>query len=289
MESHPEEDDHGEHEAQRHDAVFCLLGRELRLGVLSRHVGSCGLRVAVGVFERAAEGVVDGDAHHEREAGHGESVVVGVGWRGSPVGLGVLHDFDGGRRCEEGADVDGHVEDGESRVALALQLGVVVEVAHHHLQIAFKEARADAHHEQGGKHEHHGGHAVACRDGEHEVAQKHHDDARRHAFAVADAVGQRAAHEGQKIDQGQEASIDGAGRAFRPAEVGFQEEREDGQHGVIAEALAGVGEGQGKQSFGLSFKHSFSFWFMISDWMFLPFRPSGRPLWPRRRAAGRRG
>ena len=198
VEGHPEEDDDGEDKAKGHDAVGRFLLRELGLGVAGSGRGRLG--GIVGMLEGAAEGVVDDDAHHEGEAGHAKGVVVGVGHGGAEVLLGVVHDLDGGRRGKEGADVDGHVEDGECGVALAFQLGVVVEVTDHDLQVALEEAGAYADHEQGGEHEHHGGDAVSGGDGEHEVAQEHDDDARSDALAVADAVGQGAAHKRQEID-----------------------------------------------------------------------------------------
>ena len=181
--------------------------------------------------------------------------MVSIGARYAKVRLDVAHDFYCGRRSKEGADVDGHVEDGEGRIALRLELGVVVEVTHHYLQVAFEQARAHAHHEQRQRHDPHGHDAATRRDGEQQIAEEHNDNARRHTFSKTDLIGHDAAHKGQEINQCEKHRIPDARHALRPTEVVHQEEGEDGQHGVIAETLARVGQRQGIQTFWLSFKH----------------------------------
>ena len=76
------------------------------------------LLAALHMAEGAAENVVDGDGEDERGAGHGKGEVVGVVDARAEVLLCPLHDLHGCRRSKEGTDVDGHVEDGEARVAL---------------------------------------------------------------------------------------------------------------------------------------------------------------------------
>ncbi len=45
----------------------------------------------------------------------------------------------GGSRCEKGTDVDGHIKNTECRVALAGIAGIVIKVAHHHLQVSLEQ------------------------------------------------------------------------------------------------------------------------------------------------------
>ena len=63
---------------------------------------------------------------------------------------GVLKGY-GGCRREHGAEVDGHVEDGECGIAACAVADIVVEVAYHHLQVAFEESCAHGDQQQCGK------------------------------------------------------------------------------------------------------------------------------------------
>ena len=158
-------------------------------------------------------------------------------------------------RPSKGADVDGHVEQAEGAVPLGGILRVVVQIAHQHLQIAFEQARADGNHEEGAQHEHDAHGIGSCGDGEGQVTGEHDADAGDHALSVADLIGQDTAHYGHEIHQSQENGIYLAGYCLIPAEFGLQEQHEDGQHGVIAEAFTGIGQSKGEKSFGLSFEH----------------------------------
>src|SRR3712207_8534741 len=55
----------------------------------------------------------------------------------------------------------------------------VVEIAHHHLEIALEKPRADTDECQCAEHECQGCRAVSGRDGEQHIAEEHHDDAER--------------------------------------------------------------------------------------------------------------
>lgn len=161
----------------------------------------------------------------------------------------------GHRGGEHGADVDGHVEEAEGRIALGGVFRIVVEVAHHHLQIAFEKARADRDERQRGEHQNLAAERRLGGNRQAQVPGEHHGDTRRDAPSEADAVGQNAAHERHEVDGGQEDRVDLGRHGGREAEFRLQKEQEDGQHGVVAEPLAGVGEGQRIQTFGLSFEH----------------------------------
>ena len=152
------------------------------------------LGAAFHMFEPAAESVVDSDGNNQGNAGYGEGEVVG----GVPVEAqadGPFADLDGRGRGEQGADVDGHVEEGESGIALGRKLGLVVKVAHHHLQVSFEESCPESDQEQGGNHadERHG--TAAQRDGQQQVAEEHDNDAGGDHFPETELVGQDATHE----------------------------------------------------------------------------------------------
>ena len=168
---------------------------------------------------------------------------------------GPFTDLDGRGGGEQGADVDGHVEEGETGVALGSVLRVVVQVSHHYLQVSFEESCPESDQEQGGDHadERHG--TAAQRDGQQQIAEEHDDDAGGDHLPETELVGQDSADEREKVHQHQERAVDEAGGARVQAEVGPEEEREHGDHRVVAEALAGIGQCEGEESFGLSFEH----------------------------------
>ena len=160
-----------------------------------------------------------------------------------------------GGRSEHRADVDGHIEQREGGIALGGILRVVVEIAHQHLQVALEQARADGDQRQGADHQHDAEGVGRSRDGQAHVAGEHDGDTGHDALAVADLVGQHAAHDGHEVHRREENRVNLAGGCSVPAELRLEEEHEDGQHRVVAEALAGIGQCEGEESFGLSFEH----------------------------------
>ncbi len=154
-----------------------------------------------------------------------------------------------GRGCrggEHGADVDGHVEQRESAVSLGGVFRVVVQVAYKHLQVALEQARTHGNQEQGPQHEGDAQGIGAGGNGQGQIPGEHDADTGDHALAVANFIGQDTAHDGHEINEGQENGIHLAGQGLAPAELGLEEEHENGQHGVVAKALTGVGECQGE-------------------------------------------
>ena len=198
VECHPEEDDHGKHQAECHDALgLVLLGEFL----LARGGSLSGSRLAaLGVAEGGAETIVNEDGEHQRSAGHAKGEVVTVGHAHAQVFLGVFHDFHGCRGSKQCANVDGHVEQRESRVALVGDGGVVVEITHHHLQVALEQACSQAHQSQGEEHEGIAAHAGARGNGKGQITHKHDEDTRGHHLAIAKLVGEHAAKQRQEVD-----------------------------------------------------------------------------------------
>ena len=154
-----------------------------------------------------------------------------------------------GRCCrggKHGANVDGHVKQGEGAVSLGRVLGVVVKVAHQHLQVALEQTRSNRNQEQGPQHEGDAQGVGTGGNGQGQIPGEHDADTGDHALAVANFIGKDTAHHRHEINEGQENGIHLAGKGLAPAELGLEEEHEDGQHGVVAKALTGVGECQGE-------------------------------------------
>ena len=172
------------------------------------------------------------------------------------LGQEVVGDPFGHARGEHRADVDGHIEDREGIVAFGLVGGVVVEVAHQHLEVTLEEARTAGDQRQGAEHHRLTRKARTRRDREQRIARKHHEDSQRDHLSEAEPVGQNAAEEGHEIDRSQEDAVDLGRNRFGVTEFCLQKQREDRKHGVVAEALARIGQRKGVQTFGLSFEHS---------------------------------
>ena len=201
MERHPEEDHHGENEAEGHDTRLGLLLRKLAHGLLRARFL---LGAALGMLERAAESVIDGYRDDERYARHGESEVIGRTLVQSERVYGIIFYAHCGRRCEQRADVDGHIEDRERRIALRLILGIVVQIAYQHLKVALEESRAATDKQQRSVHTRQSHTARAQRQGQESVAEEHDEYSDRDHLAVTELVGQDTADERQEVDEHEE-------------------------------------------------------------------------------------
>ena len=244
MESHPEEDNHRKDEAQCHDAL---------LGFFLRQFFDCSctavhttvlLGTALSMTESGAENVVDGNGDNQRSTGHSKGEVVGIIRRVAQRCLSILLNLDGSRWCKEGTNIDSHVEDREARVALVGILRVVVEVAHHYLQVTLEQTRTETDEQQGSQHYNECKAVASQRNTEQQIASKHNDDTRGHHLAETELVGQHAAKQGEEVDEHEERTIDGACQGGRQSVVSPQKQSKDGQHGVVTETLASVGQCQ---------------------------------------------
>ena len=241
MEGHPEEDHHGEHQEQGHHTFLGLLRGE---GI--HHLGfAVFLMTAFHVLEPGTESIINGDGDNQGHAGHGEGEMIGrIAVEAQADGP--FADSDGGGGGEEGADVDGHIEQGEAAVTLGCVLGFIVQVSHHYLEVALEQAGSEADEHQGRQHTYQRDAAAAQRNGQEQIAQEHNDDAGGDHLAEAEFIGQDTADEREEVHQHEERAVNGSGSTCREAEIGPEEERKDGDHGVIAEALTGVGQCQGE-------------------------------------------
>ena len=239
---------HGEAHVVGRRQVLDVVGAE-GSGIHGRHggIGHLGLE-----FGQTGD-VVCGDTAVQRlvcEGGDG-GLVDEAGLAHEAVG-----DGGGSRRCEHGADVDGHVEQREGAVTLGAVLGVVVEVAHQHLQVALEQAGTHGNHEEGAQHERDAHGVGSGGDGKGQVTGEHDADTGDDTLAVTNLVGQDTAHDGHEVHEGQEDGVDLAGYGLVPAKLGLEEQHEDGEHGIVAKTLTGIGKGQCKEALRLSFKHN---------------------------------
>ena len=100
---------------------------------------------------------------------------------------------------------------------------VVVEVAHHYLQVAFEEAGTYGNQEEGAQHQGDAQGIGRRGDRQGQIACEHYADAGDHAFSVADLIGQDTAHNGHEVHKGEEDGVHLAGEGLVPAELGLQE------------------------------------------------------------------
>ncbi len=234
------EDDHGQDEREAGHAEAQVIGLAQGVDVSLREapqaVQGHGRILALGQLE---EGRGVGQLALEELVGQGRDA--GVVGQSGPAHDPVAHGR-GGRGSEHGPDVDAHVEDVEGPVAHGPVLGIVIEVADQGLQVALEQAGAQGDHGQGGDDQ---AEARVHRrgQGQQEITREHDDQAQRDGLAVTqEAVGQEAAQKREDVDADQEGGVHGAGRGRRHSILGLHEQDEDGDHGVVAEALAHVGE-----------------------------------------------
>ena len=301
MESHPEENHHGEHEEKGRDAALRLFRSKFGLG----NMRSLGLfRIHIGMPEPGTAAEINQNGNYQGDAGHSEAVVVGRGelvdievaelpgisdsarhGSGEVGELGGILRSDAAvyelvRKCRDigvvdksglgkeevrnvfrhtrgkhGAYVYGHIEQAEGRIPFGGIFRVVVEVPDHYLQIALEQARTYGYQGQGPEHRYLSGDVRPGRDSETEIPEEHHGDTGRDAFPETYPVCKPAAEKRHKIYSCEENRINLAGYSRTEAEFGLQEQHEYGQHGVVAEALAGIGEGKGEETFWLIFEH----------------------------------
>ena len=208
-----------------------------------------GLRYLVGVFKE--EVAVDIPTGEQGVAEAGEVGVVGVALH---LDEGVAHPY-GDEGGDAAADVDEHVENLETGVALVAVFGVVIELAHDCLEVSFEESVTERDHKQRAQGNPLGGDEGGnCQEG---VAQTHYDESGDDgALVVLGLVGNHASHEGEDVDGAVECRVEGTGLTSVEVELRHEEQRQDGHHNVEAEAFAHVAQGRGNQSFGLVLKHS---------------------------------
>ena len=88
--------------------------------------------------------------------------------------------------------------------------------------------------------------------GEQAVAEGHHQQAGDDGgLVLLRVVGNEATGQAEHVDEEIEHRIDPSGQVVGDAELGAQEEEQDGVHDVVAEALAHVGYGGGNQALGV--------------------------------------
>ena len=198
MESHPEEDNNCKDEAKCHDALFGFFLREL---FYRSSIGSSSLlRTTLCMTEGRTENVIDGDRQDERSASYCKREVVGVVRAIAQRGLCILLNLNGSGRCKQGTDVDGHVENRETRVALVLILRVVVEVAHHDLQVALKQTCTKADEQQSCQHDYQSNGVATQGYREQEIACKHNHNTRSHHATEAELIGHDTTDEREEIN-----------------------------------------------------------------------------------------
>ncbi len=161
------------------------------------------------------------------------------------------------------ADVDEYVEYLEAGVALRAVFGIVVQLAHYGLEIAFEEAVAEGDEEEREACEGEEPCGIARRGedghGEYYVAHGHHHESRDDgALVILGLVGDISAHKAEHVDARVEEGIDEGTCLFVKTELGAQEQHEDGIHDIVSETLAHVAQRRRNETFGMILEHRVS-------------------------------
>ena len=144
------------------------------------------------------------------------------------------------------ADIDPHVEDGESSIAASSALGV--QISDDRTDIGLEQARS--------KHDHHEPHVKRRRgrDGQREVTSRDDDASPQHGTTLSQqSVGNPAARQRDGVDSERIQTVNGRRRHVRQPEstvrhhVGHKQDKE-GAHPVVAEALPHLGKKQRRQT-----------------------------------------
>ena len=227
VESHPEEDDNGKDKAETDDALLGLGGRKFLhvLRLLSLFFLAL---IGENMLVRSGKGIVNQDADNQRKASHSKGIVVGISLRNALRLLCPFHNHNGSGWGKHGADIDGHIEEREARVALVGKLWCIIQTAYHHLQVAFEETRTEGDENQRKAHGSSSQHRVAERQREDEITNKHNVNASGHHTAEAKLVSGNTTHDGQEVHHHEECGIDGTGYAGCVTEIGLQIQQEHG-------------------------------------------------------------
>ena len=103
------------------------------------------------------------------------------------------------RRSEHCADIDGHIEEAECGIPLGGIFRVVIEVAHHHLEISLEQSCADCDEGKGSEHQNLAGEVRRCRNGEAEISEEHHAYSDGYASSVSDLVGKHSSEQWHEV------------------------------------------------------------------------------------------
>ena len=106
--------------------------------------------------------------------------MIGVCLRVAKAHLRPVHNLYCSRRGKQRADIDEHIEQGESCIALLSIAGVVVEVAHHNLQITLEHTCSEADKNQGCSHCRSSHGATTQRNGQKQIAEEHYENTDYH-------------------------------------------------------------------------------------------------------------
>ena len=207
------------------------------------------------MLESATESIINSHRNDQRNTSYCKRIVIRVILSNPPSLLGIVHHCDSRSRSKQGTDVDGHIENTESRVTLGSIFGVIIQITNHNLQITFKQSGSAADHQQSGKHGNHTHSSGSHRKRQKHISGKHGNDTDGNHLSITELIGKNTSNKREEINQSQENRINISSYSMRPTEVSLQKQNENSKHSVVTETLACVGQGQRIKSFRLSFKH----------------------------------
>ena len=156
------------------------------------------------------------------------------------------------QRGNDRAEVDAHIEDGESCVAAVAGL-TLIKLAHDRADVRFQQSDTEHDDEQAEVEE-----LVAAGDGEHAIAERDQDAAVPDCAPLSeDAVGDPAARNAEQVHRAGIDAVDCTGVLLGHAEAAArdgraQEQRQQRPHAVVGEALEHLREEERRQAAGVA-------------------------------------
>ena len=117
-------------------------------------------------------------------------------------------------------------------------LRIIIEVAHHYLQVTLEEACTQTDKQQGCTHSSNSYCSSTQWDREEEITQEHNEDTYDHHLVVTPLVGSHTTKKRQEINCSEEPGINLRCSTCIETEVLTQEQSEDSKHGIVTESLA---------------------------------------------------
>ena len=199
--------------------------------------------------------IVHGNREDQRCTSYGKCIVIRVCLAGTERVLCPVHQLDGSSGSKHSTDIDGHVEQLETRVTLLGILRFIVEVAHHYLEITFEQTCTKTDSQKCTSHSNQSHRVLAKGQRQKHVTCEHDEDTDGNHLVISELVCQNTTNQGQEVNQTKEYGENGTCQFLVKTEIGLKEQSKHCQHRVVTETLACVGQSKRPKTFRLSFEH----------------------------------
>ena len=257
MECHPEEYHYSHYQTEAYDTFLCLGGSKF-IGN-SDILGVCltfNLLTATDYMTECEHAsIVHGNREYQRCTSYSKCIVIRVCLAGTKRVLCPVHQLDGSCGSKHSTDIDGHVEQLETRVTLLGILRFIVEVAHHYLEVTLEQTCTKTDSQKCTSHSNQSYRVLAKGQRQQHVASEHDEDTNGNHLVISELVCQNTTNQGQEVNQTKEYGENRTCQFLVKTEIGLKKQREHRQHCVVTETLACVGQSKRPKTFRLSFEH----------------------------------